>query len=114
MTNSKQKLVIVLRKDLGMSPGKLIAQAIHAASRTGKIMQYDEGNEPFCIVCYVKKEKDLITLGEKAAIAGIPFGLQIDAGHTEVEKGTLTVLAIGPDDEEKVNAITKGLQLFKG
>lgn len=123
-SKKKQKIVIVIRRDLDLSPGKLIAQAVHAALRVGKLPQYpsqfssvaDEafGPEPICIVCYVKREKDLISLGERAVLAGLPCGLQTDAGFTEVEKGTITALAIGPDEEEKINRITKGLQIFKG
>jgi len=123
-SKKRQKIVIVIRRDLNLSPGKLIAQGVHAAFRVGKLPDYPNkfsskaeeafGPEPICIVCYVKREKDLISLGEQAALAGVPCGLQTDAGFTEVEEGTITALAIGPDDEEKVNMITKGLQLFKG
>jgi PTH2 family peptidyl-tRNA hydrolase len=128
-TIKQQKLVIVIRKDLGMSLGKIISQAVHASHRGGNILKYVDNEynenqkfsdpptdrpEPKCIVCYVNREKDLLGLIEKAKEIGVPYGLQKDAGSNEVPKGTMTALAIGPDDEDKVSFVTKRLQTFDG
>lgn len=129
MKNIQQKLVVVIRKDLGMSLGKIISQAIHASHRGGNVMKYNpneynenqkfsdpptDGPEPKCIVCYVNKESDLLKLIEKAKELNVPYGLQVDAGSNEVPKGTLTALGIGPDDQEKVDLICRRLQTFDG
>jgi len=106
------KQVIVVRKDLNLSLGKIIAQAVHASQRTGIDMNYDiEGN--LCVVVYCKSEIKLLSLYEKCLEAGVHCGLQRDAGKTEIEKGTPTVLSIGPDDWNTVTEITKNLQLIK-
>ena len=109
-----QKQVIIIRTDLGMSPGKMVAQAGHAALRTPGIQSYDNPNDHVCVVCRVSSEAKLIALAARAEGAGLPYGLQRDAGKTEVEEGTYTALSIGPvdgdEDLEVLNAITKRLQ----
>lgn len=116
------KTVIVVRKDLELPMGKWIAQAVHAAMRAANqkvLIQmamsdlYDHIQAPICIVCYVKSEKQLLKLHEKAKEAGVVCGLQRDAGHNFVEPNTPTILCIGPDEESKVNPLTKRLQLLK-
>ena len=71
---------------------------------------------PVCIVCYVKSEKALLGLYEKAR-GYIRTGLQVDAGHNEVDKGTVTSLCLGPvtsqSDLEFLNEITRNLQTLK-
>ena len=53
----------------------------------------------------------LLELAGRARAAGLPHHAVQDAGRTEVEPGTLTVLAVaGPD--EAVDAITGDLRLY--
>jgi peptidyl-tRNA hydrolase len=109
------KQVIVIRRDLNMSTGKIVAQTVHAINRTPLSVDhkmYDEGSHS-CITCYVKSEAKLLNLYKQVKEAGIPCGLQIDTGHTEVPPNSPTVLNIGPDDEEFIDKITKKLQLWK-
>lgn len=42
----------------------------------------------------------------KARAAGLTTYLVADAGHTQLTPGTITVLGIGPDSVEKIDAIT--------
>jgi PTH2 family peptidyl-tRNA hydrolase len=42
----------------------------------------------------------------------VPSMLISDAGHTQVEAGTVTVLGIGPEISEKINKITGKLRLM--
>jgi len=107
------KQVIVIRKDLDLSLGKYIAQAVHAAQRVGYPFDY-ENERMVCIVVYVKSEDKLLKLHEQCIVHEIPCGLQVDAGKSEVVARTLTSLCIGPAASEDVDAITGKLQLVRG
>jgi PTH2 family peptidyl-tRNA hydrolase len=51
-------------------------------------------------------------LEKRAKEAGIVTTLVHDAGHTQIPSGSLTVLALGPDTEEQLQAITGELKLL--
>lgn len=130
------KQVIVMRKDLGMRKGKMIAQGAHAsmaailntARRTyddkdqedqliidlndQRLMHWLLGN--FKKVCvYVNSEKELLDLYQKAKDLGIISALITDSGLTEFNGvPTKTCIAVGPDFEEKVDKVTGGLPLL--
>ena len=109
------KQVIVIRKDLNMSSGKIAAQSVHATLRTPNISEYEFDQRNVCITCYVKSEQKLLNLVDKAIELNIPYGLQIDSGKTEVDPNTATVLSLGPVQGEMIeilNSITKRLQLL--
>jgi PTH2 family peptidyl-tRNA hydrolase len=42
----------------------------------------------------------------------MPIYLVQDAGRTELPKGTVTCLGIGPDEDEKIDKITDELKLL--
>lgn len=133
------KQVIVVRKDLNMRKGKIAAQVAHAsmafltqqifipddepfANRCGKMivrgMTLDRFQAEWCssnfrkIVAYVESQKELCDLQDKAADAGISIYPIIDAGLTEFKEPTLTCCAFGPDENEKLDAITGHLKLL--
>jgi cytochrome c oxidase assembly factor 4 len=104
------KQVLVVRKDLNMSSGKIAAQSVHATLRAIVVSEYTFSQMNVCITCGVKNEGKLFNLIKKAEENNIPYGLQIDSGKTEVESGTATVLSLGPVEGEKIeilNNITK-------
>lgn len=112
------KQVIVVRTDLKMSKGKTAAQASHAAVDVldkvdGKIISFWKKNGQKKVVLKVGSEDALIELKEKCSKFKIPCSLIKDAGRTEIEQGTITALAIGPDTEERVNKVTGSLPLLK-
>jgi PTH2 family peptidyl-tRNA hydrolase len=112
------KQAIVLRSDLGMSKGKLCAQASHASLDSClKVIQTDkifknrifktwkqEGMKK--VVLKVDSKEELIALRDKATQSGIQNALIKDAGFTELKPGTITALGIGPDKEDKIDKIT--------
>ncbi len=115
------KMCIVLRMDLGMSTGKLIAQAAHAAvgaSELGKKENHkawrrwrDEGAKK--VALEVESLEEIEGLAEKAEELDIVKILIQDAGHTEVPPGTVTALGLGPDRADLLDKVTGSLPLIK-
>jgi len=113
-------MVVVARKDLQLSKGKLAAQVGHAAVDCAlKALKYDrrafdrwrdEGQKK--TVLKVDGERDFYPLKEAAERAGLCTALIKDAGHTEIPAGTVTVLGIGPGDETTVDKVTGHLPLL--
>lgn len=119
--NTKQMLV--LRKDLGMRKGKMIAQGAHASvnvileyvqqNKVTKAMQewFDSGTAKIAVS--VNSEEELLRIYKQALDAGIPAKIVRDAGHTEFHGvATLTAVAIGPDYTHKIDKITGDLKLL--
>lgn len=111
------KQAIVLRSDLGMGKGKLVAQGAHASvecvrkSSKELVNEWmEEGSKK--IVLKVSSEKELIELLDKCKKTGVEACIIADAGFTQIPSGTLTALAIGPDRDEKVDKITSKLKLL--
>lgn len=114
------KQVLVLRSDLGMSKGKMIAQGAHVACLAmmqaskdipGIFMSWmDEGYTK--IACKVDSLEELVDLEKRAKEMNVPCAITMDLGRTELEPGTVTAIAIGPDTSERVNKITGNLKLL--
>ena len=64
------------------------------------------------IVVKVKDLKELLALNQQAKDDGLVTAVITDAGKTTVEPGTTTCLGIGPDTEEKVDAVIRHLKLL--
>lgn len=111
------KQVIVVNKSLELPVGKLAAQVAHGSvaalltSDSDKINQWLSQGMPKIIVQGENTEQ-LEELNSKASEAGVCAQLIRDAGKTVVEAGTVTCLAIGPDEAEKVDAISGRLKLL--
>ena len=114
------KVVVVVRLDLDISRGKTAVQVAHAAvmcaleSRLKAKPWFDRwiaGGQRKIVV----KAPDLKTLRELHARAereGLVAVLVQDAGLTEVEPGTTTVLGVGPAPDEVVDKVTGNLPLY--
>jgi PTH2 family peptidyl-tRNA hydrolase len=123
------KQVIVMRKDLGMRKGKMIAQGAHASLKVlldgGHLI---EGAFSFAVtpaaaawlggrftkVCVgVESEAALDDVIARARAAGVPCALIVDAGATEFHGvPTKTCCAVGPAWTDEVDAITGTLPLL--
>jgi PTH2 family peptidyl-tRNA hydrolase len=110
------KLAIVVRKDLGMGAGKVAVQAGHAAiiayraSPDKADVWFNEGQKK--IVLKVPDEQALLNIEQKALVYKVKVNRVIDFGLTQIAPNTLTCIAIGMDEDDKINEITKGLQLW--
>ena len=110
------KQVIVVRSDLKMGKGKLAVQVAHASleaykrSEKEKIKAWEwEGSKK--IVVKVGSLEELLDLKKRAEELKIPNALVMDAGLTQLEKGTITCLALGPAEDEKIDELTGKLKL---
>lgn len=114
------KMVIAVRKDLDLGKGKIAAQAAHAAvSCALKAEKYEkklfrewirEGQKK--VVIRVDSEKAIFELKGKVEVMGIVNEVITDAGHTQIEPGTVTCLGIGPVEEEVIEPITGAYSLL--
>ncbi len=112
------KQVIVMRTDLGMRKGKMIAQGAHASldaywEATSKdcITWAETGSTKVCVA--VDSEAALFDINQAAQVTELPVHLVWDEGRTEF-KGvrTATCLAIGPADGDAIDRITGKLKLL--
>ena len=121
------KQVIVIRKDLNMRKGKMVAQGAHASMAVLLDLIHEanwkESKLPPAtrewlhghftkIVVYVNSEHELLEIYSKAQGAKLPSALIKDAGLTEFKEPTFTAVGIGPEEEEKIDAITGDLKLL--
>jgi len=125
--NTKQ--VIILRKDLKMRKGKMIAQGAHASMKvffdmgmiTRGILNIDLTedmqewvNGIFTKICVsVNSEEELLEIYATAQSVALPCSLIQDAGLTEFDGvPTYTAVAIGPAKNEEIDYVTKHLPLL--
>ena len=125
--NTKQ--VIVMRKDLNMRKGKMIAQGSHAsmAFLTRRMINEYKGypiilwpaaqewlDNSFVKICVsVDSEAELLEIAYKAKEAGLETHMITDAGLTEFGGiPTDTCVAIGPNYSEDIDKITGHLKLL--
>jgi len=126
----KVKQVIVMRKDLNMSKGKMVTQGAHAsiAFLTNKMKDNLSNPEAlwwvnlsqaekewvygtFFKVCVgVNDEKELLDIGYNAVMLGL--SVKYIEETTGFDKPTVTCLAIGPDYSSKIDPVTKHLKLL--
>ncbi len=109
------KQVIVVRSDLRMSKGKTAAQVAHAsveavfkAQRSIVSKWRAEGMKK--VVLKVSSLGELEELESLCYRLRLPCALVRDAGHTEIEPGTMTCLGIGPAEEDKIDKVTGSLK----
>lgn len=113
------KQVIVMRTDLGMRKGKMIAQGAHAS--LAAVLPYRDDfrvqswlQNSFTKICLRADSLDeLVALHVRAKDAGLITELIVDNGRTEFHGvPTPTCIAIGPDIEPEIDAITGELRLL--
>lgn len=114
------KMALVVRTDLGMTKGKVAAQCAHAAIGAYKkavkeapkrVTQWEMFGQAK-ITLKVESEEALMDLASKAKHAGIVICVVHDAGRTQVEAGSPTVLGVGPAPADVIDQVTGHLKLY--
>ena len=111
------KQVIVVRKDLKLDKGKLSAQVAH-----GSLEAYKKADEKAKeewelqgskkVVVKAENLQELMKIKDRVKELNLPYAVIRDAGRTQLQPGTVTVLGIGPADSRKLDPVTKDLKLL--
>jgi peptidyl-tRNA hydrolase, PTH2 family len=112
------KLTMVVRADLDMGRGTIAAQVAHAAvaavlanlGSTDITAWLREGQPK--VVLRASGVEQLQSVAGQASSAGLPVQLVRDAGRTQVAAGTVTCCAIGPAQDDRIDAVTSDLSLL--
>lgn len=113
------KQVVIVRTDLGMGRGKVAAQVGHACVMGAEHVRkthrewFDawwSGQEK--VVLRVSGLAELRQIRLAAIELNLPWSEVADAGHTQLEPGTVTCLSIGPAPEEIIDKVTGELKLL--
>jgi len=130
------KQVIIVRKDLKMSKGKMAAQVSHASmgaffnlltfthssegdmslhlnTERGTAVQDWIDNSFTKVVLEVETKADLEELKKMAYQSSLPFAYVVDEGRTEFTKPEATCLGIGPGLGSDIDEITGHLKLYR-
>ena len=118
--DSNMKQAIAVRTDLKMGKGKIAAQVGHAcvcatenARESHKEWYHTWSNSgQVKIVLKVQDVKELQRVKKHAAEIGLPYAEITDAGHTQIEPGTVTCVSVGPAPEDLVDRVTGDLKLL--
>ncbi len=113
------KQIIIVRKDLDISKGKIAAQVAHAAVEAYITTLHK--NPEFAsswletgqkkVVLKIDTKKELLMLFE--TIKNIfPCALIKDAAHTQLKEPDITCLGIGPIPETKIDKFTSKYKLL--
>ncbi|KAH0541187.1 peptidyl-tRNA hydrolase 2, mitochondrial [Cotesia glomerata] len=116
------KMVLVVRTDISMSTGKIAGQCAHAAVECYDSCKNNKVNQEYLdawfmlgqpkIVLRVTSEDRLKSLAVKASNCGLVTAIIKDAGRTQLEPGTISVLGIGPGPNSIVDSVTSHLKLL--
>lgn len=111
--------------EFSTNTGKIAAQCSHATlacfkklaradpdSPLGKILARWENLGQANIALQVKGREEILDLRRKARAAGLTAEVVQDAGRTQIEAGSVTVLGVGPAPKSAVDKVTGHLKLL--
>lgn len=119
------RMALIVRTDLGMGKGKAAAQCAHAALGCYRLMELDgaesqnltmlkrwERTGQAKITLQVKSKEDMDLLYARAISLNINAYIVHDAGRTQIEAGSATVLGLGPAPKVVMDQVTGELKLY--
>lgn len=113
-------MILVVRNDLKMGKGKIGAQCGHAAvgayqralHTIPRMLERWENSGCPKIAVKVDSEDEMMTLMKAARERSLNTCLIRDAGRTQIEPNSKTVLAIGPAPANQIDQVTGHLKLL--
>ncbi|XP_034664093.1 probable peptidyl-tRNA hydrolase 2 [Drosophila subobscura] len=118
--NENFKMVLVVRNDLKMGKGKIAAQCGHGAvgayqnavTRIPRLLRAWENCGCAKIAVRVESEAELMAIKKAAERQQLNTCLIRDAGRTQIEPNSKTVLAVGPAAAADIDRVTGHLKLL--
>ncbi|XP_017474035.1 PREDICTED: probable peptidyl-tRNA hydrolase 2 [Rhagoletis zephyria] len=118
--SNNYKMVLVVRNDLKMGKGKIGAQCGHGAvgayqkavQCTPRLVRAWENTGCAKIALRVESEREIMAIKRAAEANNLVTCLIRDAGRTQIEPNSKTVLAIGPASVEDIDKVTGHLKLL--
>ncbi|HLD89351.1 MAG TPA: peptidyl-tRNA hydrolase Pth2 [Candidatus Nanoarchaeia archaeon] len=115
------KQVILIRQDLKLEKGKLASQVAHASveavmrslnskSKNDAVKKWRSSGQKK-VVLKVENLEELYKYKKDAEDVSLTTALITDAGRTAIAPGTVTCIAIGPDEEKKIDKVTGKLKM---
>lgn len=110
-------MYLLVRKDLGMSKGKIAAQCCHAAEglavrcSDGLMEEYRKNGHPK-VVLKADNLDEMLKIAKLCEQTAINHELVVDEGRTQLEPNTVTVLGIGPVRKKYISQILGNLKLL--
>lgn len=120
------RMSLIVRQDLKMGKGKAAAQCSHATLALYKKMsnaesvaynpqmlrRWEWGNGQAKITLQVPTQEDMDMLYAQAMERGVNCHIVHDAGRTQIQAGSATVLGLGPAPKPVLDSITLHLKLY--
>jgi PTH2 family peptidyl-tRNA hydrolase len=118
---SRAVMYIFINKGLGMSAGKIAAQAAHAAveayriSTPDRISKWYEGGHYTKLVMQATNADHISTIERYLKARGVKTALIIDEGRTEIAPHQITALGceVVDKDEADTEAIFSSFELYR-
>lgn len=119
-TDDEYKVVVLVRMDLDMGKGKIAAQVGHAsvelALRAQKMDRkafdiWMSGGQKK-VVLKVANKDEMIRYMNEARSASLYTCSITDAGRTQIEPGSMTVVGIGPAPDSDIDRVTGTLKML--
>eukprot|EP01129_Flabellula_baltica_P004673 TRINITY_DN1645_c0_g2_i1.p2 TRINITY_DN1645_c0_g2~~TRINITY_DN1645_c0_g2_i1.p2 ORF type:complete len:193 (-),score=46.69 TRINITY_DN1645_c0_g2_i1:32-610(-) len=114
----ENKLVLIVRTDLGMKRGKVAAQCSHATLGAYLNTEGSENTQRWLrrgsakVVLKVGSEEEMDMIRFTAKELGVPTHVVTDAGRTQIASGSRTVLALGPAPKSLIDVVSGHLKLY--
>uniref|UniRef100_A0A8C5KU37 Peptidyl-tRNA hydrolase 2, mitochondrial n=1 Tax=Jaculus jaculus TaxID=51337 RepID=A0A8C5KU37_JACJA len=109
------KMILVVRNDFKMRKGKVAVQCSCRSQNRRRnphmLQEWECCGQPKVVV-KAPDEETLLELLTHAKMLGLTVNLIQDAGRTQIEAGSRTVLGIGPGPADLIDKVTGHLKLY--